>query len=116
MAGHSSISNAPLPAALGWVYADHYMRVLLNAGIVDGHDIEIIPKLIRAFVAKDLLDYCRYESNPPKTNLSRLAAIYDKCLKRVDAYFSDPSLPVLITSAVRPSGTPARLPKPEGPR
>lgn len=77
------------------IYPDYYMSAMLHAGMINPDDIKEIPHLIRAFVAKDLLDYCRYESDPPKTNLSQLAGIYDKCLRRVDDYFSDFSLQAL---------------------
>lgn len=80
------------------IYADHYMGALLDAGLVDPEDIRLIPELIDAFIAKDLLDYCRYESNPPKTNLSQLCTIYDICRGRVEAYFSDFSIPDLSRS------------------
>lgn len=95
-------------------YADLYMSALINSGIVDAKDIEHIPTLIRAFVAKDLLDYCRYESTPPKTNLSRLADIYDKCLNHVDNYFTGLSLPALMRgNGIDDHRT---LPKIEGPQ
>jgi hypothetical protein len=68
-------------------YADIYMKALLGSCQICPSDIELIPDLIKAFIAKDLLDYCRYD-NPPKTDLSRLTTIYDGCLERVNEYFA----------------------------
>ena len=97
-------------------YADHYMRALAKSGMVDPEDISLIPKLVRAFIAKDLLDYCRYD-HPPKTNLSRLTAIYDNCLKHVDSYFETFSLSAVMRSGDQPSITPsAPLIKQGGPK
>lgn len=95
-------------------YADHYMRALIESSVINAEDVKVIPELIRAFVAKDLLDYCRYESNPPKTNLSQLTAIYDKCLVHVEAYFSSLSLPSLKNTMRMPVIS-APSPKPTGP-
>jgi len=80
-------------------HADSYLKALEKAGIVSDKDKELLPVLIRAFAAKDLVDYYRYD-HPPKTDLSRLTAIYDMSLERVDSYFSGLSL----SAAVRPQG------------
>ena len=76
-------------------YADHYMRALEKFGMIDPEDISLIPELVRAFIAKDLLDYCRYD-HPPKTNLSHLSAIYDSCLQNVEKYFDGFSLAAVM--------------------
>jgi hypothetical protein len=90
-------------------YADLYLKSLEKAGIVSDKDKELLPVLIRAFAAKDLVDYYRYD-HPPKTDLSRLAAIYDMSLERVDSYFAGLSPHV----AMRPRGHARRL-KPPAP-
>ena len=90
-------------------YANHYMKALTKAGMVDREDIALMPVLLRAFAAKDLVDYYRYD-HPPKTDLSRLSEMYDMSLKRAENYFSSLSLP----AAARPQGR-ARKHKPPEP-
>ena len=80
-------------------HADLYIAALKKAKAVDPDDIRLLPDLIRFFAAKDLVDYFRYD-HPPRTDISRLAEIYDISLERVNRYFAGRSLSV----AVRPRG------------
>ncbi len=92
-------------------HANHYMKALTKSGMIEREDVALMPTLLRAFAAKDLVDYFRYD-HPPKTDLSRLADIYDISLTRAESYFSSLSLPV----AARPLGRARRHkpPEPEG--
>ncbi len=73
--------------------AEHYVDAMLRHGLVDQKDIALLPRLIRSFAAKDLVDYHRYDEIPPKTDLARLSSIYDMALNRMESFFKDLSLP-----------------------
>ncbi len=70
-------------------HAGHYIDAMLRHGLVDREDIALMPRLIRSFAAKDLVDYYRYDETPPKTDLARLSAIYDRALGRVEGFFRE---------------------------
>lgn len=76
--------------------AEHYMKALYQSEMIDPIDIGNLPKLIEAFSAKDLVDYHRYDDNPPKTDLANLSRLYDIALGRMEDFFS--SMPLLKTA------------------
>lgn len=84
-------------------YADYYMDALAKSGMVRNDEITLMPEMLRAYVAKDLIAYHVYD-HPPKTDLSRLAEIYDISLKHADSYFSS----LLVPAPRRPLNDPAK--------
>jgi nicotinic acid mononucleotide adenylyltransferase len=65
---------------------DAYLEELNSAGMVKAEDISLLPAMIRLFAAEDLLYYHQHDQTA-KTDLSRLAAIYETAIERADSYF-----------------------------
>ena len=91
--GHAMMNFVFSDPAYTTRYADHYIDAMLQHGLIHQEDIALMPRLIRSFAAKDLVDYHRYDENPPKTDLARLSVIYETALNRMQSFFEDLLLP-----------------------
>jgi hypothetical protein len=84
-------------------HADHYIEALKNAEVVAAEDISLLPSIIRAFAAEDLLYYLQNDSLR-RTDLCQLAEIYQLGVQRSTDYFANLSLAAPIRKYDRQTG------------